>query len=40
MFDKIKLGYKENEIANLEDMQEIYPLEKQENMVLLVLKLN
>lgn len=29
-FDKVKLGYKENEIANHEDMKEFYSLEEQE----------
>ena len=29
-FDKVKLGYSQNEIANPEDMQEFYPLEEQE----------
>ena len=29
-FDKVKLGYSENEIANPEDMQEFYPTEEQQ----------
>ena len=29
-FDKVKLGYNENEIANPEDMQKFYPIEEQE----------
>lgn len=29
-FNKINLGYEENEIANPEDMQEFYPIEEQE----------
>ena len=28
-FDKVKLGYSENEIAKPEDMQEFYPIEEQ-----------
>ena len=29
-FDKVKLGYGENEVANPEDMQEFYPIEEQQ----------
>jgi ASC-1-like (ASCH) protein len=29
-FDKISLGYKEDEIANSKDMEEYYPKEEQE----------
>ncbi|MBO5954586.1 MAG: ASCH domain-containing protein [Clostridia bacterium] len=29
-FDKTKLGYEENEIANPNDMQEFYPIEEQQ----------
>ena len=30
MFDKVKLGYEENEIANPNDMQQFYPVEEQQ----------
>ena len=30
MFDKVKLGYEENEIANPNDMQQFYPIEEQQ----------
>ena len=30
IFDKVKLGYGENEVANPKDMQEFYPIEEQE----------
>ncbi len=30
MFNKIQLGYTENEVANPKDMQQFYPVEEQE----------